>query len=89
VLGFEVDDKLSYLMYRPPFKVGFLHPENWPGVKKRLVNWQAPFGGVYYLLARKVSRNVSLTGLLQGHQTVPTRGLPQTLMNRGLQSGPA
>ena len=86
VLGFEVDDKVSYLMYRPPFEFGLLRPENWPGVKNILKNWCSPFGGVYYLLARKVSSQASMTGLLKHQQTIPGRALPQTLMNRGPDS---
>jgi len=82
VLGFEVDDKLRFLMYRPPFERNFLQPENWSGIKKSLENWHVPFGGVYYLLARKLSTRIPLTGSMQRSQRLSGRGLPQTLMNR-------
>ncbi len=79
VLGFEVDDTLKYLMYRPPFEFASTWVEKWPALRKHLENWRPPIGGIYYLLASKTSASVSLSGPLHSHAGVPGRVLPQSL----------
>ena len=55
VLGYEVDQKLNYIMYRPPLDLPYLNSRFWQRAEKYLQSKRIPVGGVYYLLFRKPS----------------------------------
>jgi SAM-dependent methyltransferase len=67
VLGFEVDEGVRYLMYRPPLDVGRYESARWARVRERVERWRIPLGGVYSLLARKTA--IPLTLVRSGAQT--------------------
>ena len=55
VLGFEVDEGVRFLMFRPPL-VRFRFERSWlTRLRTALERWQPPIGGVYCVLARKSS----------------------------------
>jgi SAM-dependent methyltransferase len=59
LLGFEVDGGVQYLMFRPPLvRVDFDAPV-WHRLRGALVRWRVPFGGVYFVLARKTAVGLS------------------------------
>lgn len=58
VLGFELDDEVRYLMYRPPLtSIDFDH-HVWTRPRALLESSHAPVGGVYFVLARKAAASV-------------------------------
>jgi SAM-dependent methyltransferase len=60
VLGFELDDGLRFMMYRPPIDVGRYESARWTRVRDRAERWRVPLGGVYSLLARKTAIPLTL-----------------------------
>jgi SAM-dependent methyltransferase len=67
VLGFEVDEGVRYLMYRPPVDVGRYESPRWLRVRAAFERARLPLGGVYSLLARKTA--IPLTLIRAGAQT--------------------
>jgi SAM-dependent methyltransferase len=66
VLGFEVDEGVRYLMYRPPLDIGRYESPRWSRVRDTFERARIPLGGVYSLLARKTA--IPLT-LIRASQT--------------------
>ena len=59
VLGFEIDEDVQYLVYRPPFGRAEYQSKQWLKLRERLEDWRVPFGGVYWVLARKIALGVT------------------------------
>ncbi len=60
VLGFEVDEGVHFLLFRPPLtQIDFDAPV-WQHMHAALTRWRVPFGGVYFVLARKTSLTPTL-----------------------------
>jgi SAM-dependent methyltransferase len=53
VLGFELDDGVRYLVYRPPVTGVDFDRYWWARCRSLLERWRLPVGGVYFVLARK------------------------------------
>jgi SAM-dependent methyltransferase len=64
VLGFELDDGVHYLFYRPPIAGIDFDRAGWVRCRTLLKRWRLPVGGVYFVLARK-----STAGLLPLKET--------------------
>lgn len=79
VLGFEVDEGVQYLMFRPPLvRVDFDAPL-WQRMHAAFSRWHIPLGGVYFVLARKTSLTTSAvrSGRRPGHgKLAPALSLP-------------
>jgi SAM-dependent methyltransferase len=66
VLGFELDDDVRYLMYRPPLAQVDFDRSWWRASRSFLESSRLPVGGVYFVLARK-----SAAALLPGNDIRP------------------
>jgi SAM-dependent methyltransferase len=60
VLDFEVDDSVSYLIYRLPFDANRRGHSRWRRLGRMFERWRMPVGAVYVVMARK--RAVRLSG---------------------------
>jgi SAM-dependent methyltransferase len=73
VLGFEVDEGVHYLAYRPPLAGIDFDRAWWARLKAVLDRYRVPVGGVYFVLARKSAVGLlarPATGALAGSKLV-------------------
>jgi len=86
VLGFELDEGVRFLMYRPPVDIGAYESVRWARMRAALERSRLPLGGVYFLLARKTA--ISLTSL-RSSATADARKLsPLALPKPTTRDGP-